>query len=89
MALLAPQPAKKGAHQQFGIEAIGLGTPMFTGNHDARWMYDISFDSARLEPARQPKAVASSLIGDDDAPDFTPDLDGFAAPAAQQLARIA
>ncbi|MER9368434.1 hypothetical protein NKI66_20885 [Mesorhizobium sp. M0518] len=24
VALLAPQPAKKGAHQQFGIEAIGL-----------------------------------------------------------------
>ncbi|MBA1142372.1 hypothetical protein [Mesorhizobium neociceri] len=31
VALLAPQPAKKGAHQQFGIEAIGLGTPMFEG----------------------------------------------------------
>ncbi|ESZ67931.1 hypothetical protein X726_32690 [Mesorhizobium sp. L103C105A0] len=48
-------------------------------------MYDISLDSARLEPARQPKAVASSLIGDNDAPDFAPGLDGFAAPAAQQL----
>ncbi|TIR99395.1 MAG: hypothetical protein E5X19_03300 [Mesorhizobium sp.] len=38
----------------------------------------------RLEPARQPKAVASSLIGDNDAPDFMPGLDGFAVPAAQQ-----
>ncbi|WP_287307146.1 hypothetical protein [Mesorhizobium sp.] len=84
VALLAPQSAKKGAHQQFGIEAIGLGAPMFAGNRDARWMYDISLDSVRLEPARQPKAVASSLIGDNDAPDFAPGLDGFAAPAAQQ-----
>lgn len=41
-------------------------------------------EGARLEPARQPKAVASSLIGDNDAPDFAPGLDDFAAPAAQQ-----
>jgi hypothetical protein len=26
MALLAMQPAEKGAHREFGIEAIGLGT---------------------------------------------------------------
>ena len=34
MALLAAQPTEKGAHQEFGIEAIGLRTPMFTRYRD-------------------------------------------------------
>jgi hypothetical protein len=29
MALLAPQPAEKGANQEFRIEAIGLRAPVF------------------------------------------------------------
>jgi len=39
MALLAPQPAEpaeKGAHQEFRIEAIGLRTPVFARHRDAR-----------------------------------------------------
>lgn len=68
----APRPA-------VSQERRALGAPIFAGNRYARWMYD----SVRLQPARQSKAVASSLIGDD-APDFAPGLDGFAAPAAQQ-----
>ncbi|OWK19799.1 hypothetical protein AJ88_37345 [Mesorhizobium amorphae CCBAU 01583] len=35
--LLLLQPAKKGARQQFDIEAIRLGAPMFTENPNARW----------------------------------------------------
>jgi hypothetical protein len=30
MALLAAQPAKKGAHQQFCVEAISLCAPVFS-----------------------------------------------------------
>ena len=30
VAPFTPQPAQKGAHQQFRIEAVGLCAPMFT-----------------------------------------------------------
>jgi hypothetical protein len=40
----------KGAHQEFGIEAIGLCTPMFARYRDARGVNDINLDSAYLQP---------------------------------------
>jgi hypothetical protein len=43
-------------------------------------MYDVSFDIPRPQPARQPEAVASGLISDDDALDLAPALAGFVAP---------
>jgi hypothetical protein len=80
MALLAAQPAEKGAHQQFRVETIGLRAPMFARHRDARGMDDVSFDIARLQPARQPKAVATGLISDNDALDVASSLAGFTAP---------
>ena len=33
------EPADKGAHQEFGVEAIGLRTPVFARHRNARgWM---------------------------------------------------
>src|SRR6516225_8445395 len=81
MALLAAQPTEKGAHQEFGIEAIGLRTPMFARHRDARRMNDISFDIARPQPARQPEAVSASLISDNNALDLAPSLAGGRAPS--------
>src|SRR5262249_29633985 len=77
MALLAAQPTEKGAHQEFGIEAIGLCTPMFARHRDARRMNDIRFDIARPQPARQPEAVSASLISEDNALDLASSLAGF------------
>src|SRR4029077_8682058 len=85
MALLATQPAEKGAHQEFGVEAIGLRTPVFARHRNARGMDDISLDIARPQPARQPKSVAASLISDDNALNLTASLAGFIAPTMQEL----
>ena len=85
MSLLAPQPAEKGAHQEFRIEAVGLRAPVFARHRDARGMDDISFDIAFPKPAREPEAVATSLIGNHDALDLTPGLAGFIAPTMQKL----
>src|SRR6266404_7179401 len=81
MALFAAQPAEKGTHQQFGVEAIGLRAPVLARHRDARGMDDISLDITCPQPARQPEAVASGLISDDDALDLAPSQAGFVAPA--------
>src|SRR6516165_3509983 len=85
MALLAAQPAEKGAHQQFRVEAIGLRPPMFARHRDARGVDHVSLDIAGLQPARQPEAIASRLVSDDDALDLTPGLASFVAPTMQEL----
>src|SRR5205809_3193048 len=85
MPLLAAQPTEKGPHQQFRIEAISLRTPMFARHRDARGMNDISLDIVRPQPARQPEAVAASLISHDDAFDRAASLAGFSAPTMQEL----
>src|SRR5262249_15618900 len=46
MALLAAQPAEKGSHQQFRVEAIGLRPPMFARHRDARGVDHVSLDIA-------------------------------------------
>src|SRR6266704_224493 len=72
MALLAAQPAEKGAHQEFRIEAIGLRAPMFARYRDACGMDNINFDIPCSKPAREPEAVATSLISNRNAFDLTP-----------------
>lgn len=85
MALLAPQPAEKGAHQKLRVEPICLGTPVLTRHRNAGRVDGIGLDVARPQPARQPKAVAGRLIGDGDPLDHMPGLAGFVAPALHQL----
>ena len=58
MALLAAQPAEKGAHQKLGVETIGLGAAVLARHRNAGGMDGVSLDIVRLEPARQPEAVA-------------------------------
>ena len=48
-------------------------------------MDDVSLDIARPQPARQPEAVASGLISDDDAFDLVSGPAGFVAPTMQEL----
>jgi hypothetical protein len=48
-------------------------------------MDDISLDIARLQPARQPEAIATGLISDHDALDLAASLAGFSAPTMQEL----
>jgi len=48
-------------------------------------MDHVGLDIACPQPAGEPKAVAASLIGDDDALDCTAGLIGFGAPPIQQL----
>ena len=83
VSLLATQPAEKRAHQQFRVDPISLGPPMFAGHRDARSMDDVGLDAARLQPARQPEAVAPGLIGANDPPDRPSGLVRFISPAQQ------
>ena len=85
MALLAAQPAEKSAHQQFGIKAIGLRAPVFARHCNARGMDDISLYISGPQPARQPEAVTTSLISDDNAFDREASLAGFIAPTMQKF----
>jgi hypothetical protein len=85
VVLFSAQPAKEGAHQQLGVEAIGLRAPVLARDRNARRMDDVGLDIAGLQPARQPEAVASRLVGDGDALDRVPGLAGFVAPPMQQL----
>src|SRR6516162_10414422 len=48
----AAQPTEKGAFEELGIEAVGLGAPVFTRYRYARCVYNVSFDAACSEPAR-------------------------------------
>jgi hypothetical protein len=52
MALFAPQPAEKNAHQKFRIETIGLCAPVFARHRDAGRMDDVGLNIARPQPAR-------------------------------------
>jgi hypothetical protein len=79
------EPAEKGAHQQFGVEAIGLRASVFARHSDARGMYNVSLNTAHLLPARQPEAIACGLISDNDALDLAPGLAGFVPPTMQEL----
>ena len=66
MSALTPQPAEKGALQQFDIQAIGLGAPMLARDRDAggmddMGMDDMGLDAARPQPAGQPEAIPTGL----------------------------
>jgi hypothetical protein len=85
MALLAAQPAEKSAQQQFRVEAVSLCASMFARHRDARGVNDVSLNTACPQPTRQPEAITSGLISDNDALDLAPGLTGFIAPTMQEL----
>jgi hypothetical protein len=48
-------------------------------------MDNVSLNTAHLQPARQPEAIASGLISDNNALDLPPGLAGFVPPTMQEL----
>src|SRR4051812_18070155 len=85
--LLTPS-TEEGAHQQLRVQTIGLCPSVLARDSDARGMDDIGLDAAPPQPARQPKAVASGLIGEDDALDFPTRLCRFVAPTLHKLQQL-
>src|SRR6516164_331699 len=79
------QPAEKSALKELGVESIGLCPSMFARYRNARWMDHIGFDLMGAQPARQPEAIAASLIGDGDPLDDVAGLIGFLPPTMQKL----
>src|SRR5215470_11987330 len=63
MAPFATQPPQKPALQQLGVEPIGLGPSMFPRHGHTRGMDHVRLDPSRLQPARQPEAVAAGFEG--------------------------
>jgi hypothetical protein len=58
MAPFPTQPPQEPRLEQFGVQPIGLCPAMFSRNRHTRGMDHVCLYPARLEPARQPKAVA-------------------------------
>ena len=58
---------------------------MFARHCDARGVNDVSLNTACPQPTRQPEAITSGLISDNDALDLAPGLTGFIAPTMQEL----
>src|ERR1700758_1530190 len=63
MAPFATQPPQEPALQQFGVEPIGLCPAMFPRYRDTRGMDHVRLNPTRLQPARQPEAVAAGFEG--------------------------
>src|SRR5246127_4030406 len=63
MAPFATQPPQEPALQQFGVQPVGLGPTMLPRYRDTRGVDHVRLDASRLEPARQPEAVAAGFEG--------------------------
>src|SRR5262249_38959532 len=66
MAPFATQPPQEPALQQLGVEPIGLCPSMFPRRGHTRGMDHVRLDTTRLQPARQPEAVAAGFEGNRD-----------------------
>ena len=77
--------AKKHAHQERRIEAVGLGPLVLARDGKARGVDDVYLDAARVQPASQPEAVAPSFVGERDTANV-PSVPGrLVAPTMNQL----
>src|SRR5712672_1581020 len=63
MASLPTQPPQEPPLEQFGVQPIGLSPSMLPRNRHTRGMDHVRLYPARLEPARQPEAVAAGFEG--------------------------
>src|SRR6478735_2282394 len=84
MAPFATQPPQKPALQQLGVEPVGLGPAMLPRYCDTRGMDHVRFDPARIQPTRQPEAIAAGFEGQCNPRDLFTGPDRFIAPAMQQ-----
>ena len=79
--LLAAQPTQERALQQTQVEPVGLRPPVLPRDRHARRMDDMAFDAARLQPTRQPEAVAAGLEGNRNPRDSAAGPDRLIPPA--------
>src|ERR1700757_4386633 len=75
MAPFATQPPQEPALQQLGVEPIGLCPAMFARHGHTRGMDHMRLDPTRLQPARQPEAVATGFEGNRNPRDRVASLD--------------
>src|SRR5712672_1249072 len=84
MAPFPTQPPQEPALQHLGVEPVGLGPAMLPRYGDTRGMDHVRFDPARIQPTRQPEAVAAGFEGQCNPRDLFTGPDRFIAPAMQQ-----
>src|SRR6202045_4583922 len=84
MAPFPAQPPQEPALQQLGVEPVGLGPAMLPRYGDTRGMDHVRFDPARIQPTRQPEAIAAGFEGQCNPRDLFTGPDRFIAPAMQQ-----
>ena len=71
MPSLAAKPPEQHSQEQSCIEPIRLGSAAIPGHSHATGMNDVRLDAVGSEPTRQPKSIATSLVGDDKARDLS------------------
>src|SRR5262245_29891380 len=81
---LTAQPAEKSAFEQFGVETIGLRSPMLARHRHTRGVNDVGLNAARLEPTCQPEAITAGLEGNDNAFDPTSCFLRLLSPSMEQ-----
>src|ERR1700757_269923 len=84
MAPFPAQPPQESALQQLGVEPVGLGPAMLPRYGDTRGRDHVRFDPARIQPTRQPEAIAAGFEGQCNPRDLFTGPDRFIAPAMQQ-----
>jgi hypothetical protein len=84
MAPFSTQPPQEPALQQLGVEPVGFRPAMFPRNGHTRGMDHVRLYPARLEPARQPEAVAAGLECNRNPRDSAAGPDRLIPPAMQE-----
>src|SRR5438128_10337595 len=77
------QPPQEPALQQLGVEPVGFRPAMFPRNRHTRGMDHVRLYPTRLNPARQPEAVAAGFEGKRNPRDSAAGPDRLIAPAMQ------
>src|ERR1700736_6205497 len=83
MAPFPTQPPQEPPLEQLGIQPIGLCPSMFPRNCYTRGMDHVPLAPARLNPARQPEAVAAGFEGQPNPRDSAAGPDRLIPPAMQ------
>src|ERR1700738_4721086 len=83
MAPFPTQPPQEPPLEQFAVQPIGLCPAMFPRNRYTRGMDHVRLYPARLEPARQPEAVAAGFEATPNPRDSAAGPDRLIPPAVQ------
>src|ERR1700756_1446005 len=81
----SPRSQPTMARISISVSRGSVFAPVFARPRHARRMDNVGLDLLPPQPARQPEAVASGFVSDDDALDRVPGSAGFVAPAMQDL----